>query len=158
MCVGSIHGRRDDVATHQRRPLVNRTRRCRDISSSKASGGRVVSCRRVPGRSYLDLSTKPQRTRSALRTTLVIKLYLGHSTTFRQILSQNIHLHLPPFIQIWLLGLSWGLNSLLTISTRFDVRQWRRHDVLFGGGDGFWLVKPTYPQIPISPRISATLF
>ena len=44
MGVGSIHGRRD-VATHQRRPFVNQTRGCRDISSSKASWGRVGSCR-----------------------------------------------------------------------------------------------------------------
>ena len=41
--VGSIHGRRD-AATHQRRPFVNQTRGCRDISPSKASRGRVVSC------------------------------------------------------------------------------------------------------------------
>ena len=44
ICVGSIHGRRD-VATHQRRLFVNRTRGCRDISSSKVSRGRVVSSR-----------------------------------------------------------------------------------------------------------------
>ena len=28
----------------------------------------------------------------------------------------------------------------------------------FDWGDGFWLVKPTYPQILISPRISVNLF
>ena len=47
MGVGSIHCRRD-VATHQRRPFVDRTRSCRDISSSKASRGRIVSCRVRP--------------------------------------------------------------------------------------------------------------
>ena len=60
MGVGSIHGRRD-VATHQRRPFVNRTRGCRDISSSKASRSRVGPCRAVSGRSYLDFFTKPRK-------------------------------------------------------------------------------------------------
>ena len=38
-----IHGRRN-VASHQRRPHVKRTCGCRDISSSKASRGRVGWC------------------------------------------------------------------------------------------------------------------
>ena len=58
--IGTIHGRRN-VATHHRKPLVNRTRGCRDISSSKASPWRPA------GRSYSDFSTISRRTRSAFR-------------------------------------------------------------------------------------------
>ena len=72
MGVGSIHCRRD-VATHQGRPFINRTCGRRDISSSRVSRGRVVSCPAVPGRSYSDFFTKPRRTRSALRAPLVTR-------------------------------------------------------------------------------------
>ena len=68
MGVGSIHGRRD-VATHQRRPFVNRTRGCKDISSSKASRGRVVS-----GRSYSFLSIMYER--ASLRASLSARNYM----------------------------------------------------------------------------------
>ena len=64
MGVGSIHGRRD-VATHQRRSFVNRTRGCRDISSPKVPwriGCHGVSCRAVSGRSYLDFPLNDIRT------------------------------------------------------------------------------------------------
>ena len=67
MGVGSIHGRRD-VATHQRRSFVNRTRGCRDISSPKVPwriGCHGVSCRAVSGRSYLDFPLNHIRTRIA---------------------------------------------------------------------------------------------
>ena len=47
MGVGSIQGR-SDAATHQRRPFVNRTHGCRNISSSKASWDRVAHTQFCP--------------------------------------------------------------------------------------------------------------
>ena len=44
-----------------------------------------------------------------------------HSTTFRQILFQNVHHYLSLFAQILLIGLSWGLISTVTISPRLDL-------------------------------------
>ena len=58
----------------QRRPLVNRSTRSRDISFSKAWWGRVGSGRVGSGRAYSDFSLKPQKTRSALRAPLVIRI------------------------------------------------------------------------------------
>ena len=42
--------------------------------------------------------------------------------TFRQFFSQNVHHHLSLFVQIWVIRLSWALNSTVTISTRCNLR------------------------------------
>ena len=79
-----IHGRRE-VAAHQRISFVNRTCGCRNISSSKASLDRAVSCRvgpcRATHRFFRAAHTNLRRTQSALRAPLVIMriLTLAHA-------------------------------------------------------------------------------
>ena len=77
----------------QRRPLVNRSTRSRDISLSKASWGRVGSGWVGSGRAaHTEISPlNHRRTRSALRAPLVIIVYLSHSRS--SIFDPNVNMN-----------------------------------------------------------------
>ena len=99
----------------QRRPLVNRSTRSRDISFSKASWGRVGSGRVGSGRAaHTEISPlNYRRTRSALRAPLVITVH-----SFYQAMAARYQIQIKEENFA-----SWSFLCIIMLSMYFALKQ-----------------------------------